>query len=58
MKVETDLKSGALLQDAAKTVGDAANSVATMITNANQQAADLTSTVVKKANAVWYALVS
>ena len=41
MKVETDLKSGALLQDAAQTIGDAANTVAAVFTNANQQAADL-----------------
>lgn len=58
MKVETNLKSGALLQDAAKTVGDAANSVATMLTNANQQAANLTNTLVNKTTAVWTALVS
>jgi hypothetical protein len=58
MKVETDLKSGAFLQDAAKTVGDAANSAAGVVTNANQQAANLTNAMITKATAVWNALVS
>ena len=58
MKVETDLKSGAFLQDAAQTVGQTANSVATVFTNANQQAANLTNAIITKGTAVWNALVS
>jgi hypothetical protein len=58
MKVETDLKSGAFAQDAANAVSSAANQVASLVTNANQQAADLTNTVIRKSTAVWNALVS
>lgn len=58
MKVETDLKSGAFVQDAAKTVGDVANSVAAVFSNAIQQAADLTNATIAKSTAVWNALVS
>jgi hypothetical protein len=58
MKVETDLKSGAFAQDVAQQVGQAADQVANVISNANQQAADLTNSVVKKSVAVWNALVS
>jgi hypothetical protein len=58
MKVETDLRSGAFVQDAAQTVSQAADQVVSVFTNANQQAADLTDTIVNKATAVWNALVS
>jgi hypothetical protein len=58
MKVDTDLKSGAFIQDAARMVGDAANTVVTAVGNANQQAADLTNKIISKGTAVWNALVS
>ena len=58
MKVETDLKSGAFAQDVAQQVGQAADQVAHVLNNANQQAADLTDSVVKKSVAVWSALLS
>ena len=58
MKVETDLRSGAFVQDAAQTVSQAADQVGSVFTNASQQASDLTNTVVTKATAVWNALVS
>ncbi|MCC7129824.1 MAG: hypothetical protein IT297_05430 [Anaerolineae bacterium] len=58
MKVETGIKSGAFAQDAAQVVGDVAGQVADFITNANQQAADLSNTVINKSTAVWNALVS
>jgi len=58
MKVETGIKSGAFAQDAAQVVGDVAGQVADFITNANQQAADLSKTVINKSTAVWNALVS
>lgn len=58
MKVETDLKAGAFLQDAAQTVGDAVNQVATVFTNANEQAAGMTDKILTKSSAVWNALIS
>jgi len=58
MKVETDLKAGALLQDAAQTLGGAANQVATVFSNASQQAASMTDKVLTKSTAVWNALIS
>ena len=58
MKVDTALKSGAFVQDAARVVGEAANSVATALGNANQQAADLTNKIIAKGTAIWNALVS
>ncbi len=58
MKVETDLKSGSLLQDTAQQVSQVAGQVATLFTNANQQAADLTQGMINKTTALWNALVS
>jgi hypothetical protein len=58
MKVETDLKSGSLLQDTAQQVSQVAGQVATLFTNANQQAADLTQGMITKTTALWNALVS
>lgn len=58
MKVETNLKAGALLQDAAQTLGGAANQVATVFSNASQQAASMTDKVLTKSTAVWNALIS
>jgi hypothetical protein len=58
MKVETDLKSGSFLQDSAQQVSQVAGQVATLFTNANQQAADLTQGMINKTNALWNALVS
>ena len=58
MKVETDLKSGSFLQDASQQVSQVAGQVATLFTNANQQAADLTKGIINKSTAVWNALVS
>jgi len=57
MKVQTGLKAGAL-EDVVGTVTDTANQVATVFTNAGDQAADLTDKMVSKATAVWNALVS
>lgn len=65
MKVETGIKSGAFAQDAAQfvegiagQVGNVASQVAGFVTNANQQATDLSNTVIRKSTAVWNALVS
>jgi hypothetical protein len=58
MKVETDLKSGTILQDTAQQVSQVAGQVGTLFTNANQQAADLTQGMINKTTALWNALVS
>jgi hypothetical protein len=58
MKVETDIKSGSFLQDTAQQVSQVAGQVATLFTNANQQAADLTQGTIVKTTALWNALVS
>ncbi len=58
MKVETDLKSGSFLQDTAQQISQVAGQVATLFTNANQQATDLTQGMIKKTKALWNALVS
>jgi hypothetical protein len=58
MKVETDLKSGSFVQDTAQQVSQVAGQVATLFTNANQQAADLTQGMINKSTALWKALVS
>ncbi len=58
MKVETGLKSGAMVQDAAAAANQAAGSVQNVFAQATQQANTLTSRVAGKATAVWNALVS
>lgn len=58
MKVETDLKAGAFLQDATDTVSKAAGEVAGFFNKAGQQAKSVTDTVVTKSTNVWNALVS
>jgi hypothetical protein len=58
MKVETDLKSGAFLRDAAQTVGNTANSIASTFSNASRQASELTNTALAKGAAIYHILVS
>lgn len=58
MKVETNLKSGALLQDAANTAGQAAADVGSFFSKAGQQAQSLTSATVNKVTSVWNCLTS
>jgi len=58
MKVQTDLKAGAFLEDVAEVVTDTANQVTTVFTNAGEQAAGVTDKMVTKATAVWNALIS
>lgn len=58
MKVETNLKSGAILDDAAAAARQMAGNAGDYLTQASQQAKGLTSSVVNKTTAVWNALVS
>jgi hypothetical protein len=58
MKVETNLKSGALLDSAASAARQMAGSAGDYISQASQQAKSLTGSVVNKSTAVWNALVS
>jgi hypothetical protein len=58
MKVETNVKSGALLQDAANTASQAATEVGGFFTKAGAQAQSLTSAVTTKASNVWNCLAS
>jgi len=58
MKVETNLKSGALLDSAASAARQMAGSAGDYLSQASQQAKSLTGSVVNKSTAVWNALVS
>jgi hypothetical protein len=58
MKVETNLKSGALLDSAAVAARQMAGSAGDYLSQASRQAKSLTNSVVNKSTAVWYALVS
>jgi hypothetical protein len=58
MKVETNLKSGALLDSAASAAQQMTGSAGNYLSQASQQAKSLTSSVVNKTTAVWNALVS
>jgi hypothetical protein len=56
MKVTTNLKSGALLQDAANTAVQAAGEVGDFFTKAGSQAQSLTTSVTTKAANLWNCL--
>jgi hypothetical protein len=56
MKVETDLKSGAFLQDAVNAVDQAAGQVGSFFSQASQEASNLTSTVMDKTSSVYNCL--
>lgn len=58
MKVETNLKSGAFLQDAASSATQAAGEVGSFFSKAGEQAQSLSNSVVHKATGVWNALIS
>ena len=53
MKVETDLKSGLLLQDAAAAANSAASSVQNFLSVAGNQATTVTNTFMDKISSVW-----
>jgi hypothetical protein len=58
MKVETNLKSGTVLDSAASAAQQMACSAGDYLSQASQQAKSLTNSVVNKTTAVWNALVS
>jgi len=58
MKVETNIKSGAILESAASAAQQMAGSAGSYLSQASQQAKSLTSSVVNKTTAVWNALIS
>jgi len=56
MKVETDLKVGATLQEVAQSANQAVAPVGDFFSKASSQAQGLTSTVVNKATSFWNCL--
>lgn len=58
MKVETNLKSGLLLQDAAAAANNAASSVQNFFSVASDQATSVTNTLGKKLSSFWNCLTS
>jgi hypothetical protein len=53
MKVETNLKAGGMLQDATYQAGNAVNQVSGFVSQANQQAENLTNSVVSTTKSLW-----
>ena len=58
MKVETDLKAGSVLEDAAQGASKAVSQATDFVAEAGQQADSLTNTVSSTASSVWNALSS
>ena len=58
MKVETDLKAGSFLEDAAQGASKAASQATDFVTEAARQADSLTKTVSRTASSVWDAVSS
>ena len=58
MKVETDLKAGSFLEDAAQGASTAVGQASDFVTEAARQADSLTRTVSRTASSVWDALSS
>ena len=58
MKVETDLRAGNLLTDAAQGADRVMGQVSDYLANAGKQAEDLTSSVTNKATSLWNCLNS
>ena len=58
MKVETDLKSGLLLQDAAAAANSAAGSVQNFLSVAGNQATTVTNTFLDKITSAWNCLTA
>jgi hypothetical protein len=53
MKVETDLKAGSFLEDAAQGAGKAVNQAMDFVAEAGREADSLTKTVSSTASSVW-----
>jgi hypothetical protein len=58
MKVKTELRAGLALENAVTQAGQAADQVSSFVGQANQQAANLTSSLVNKTTAFWNCLTS
>ncbi len=56
MKVETDLRAGNLLTDAAREADQIKNQVSDYLASAGKQAEDFTSSVTSKATSLWNCL--
>ena len=56
MKVETDLRAGSVLTDAATEADQVINQASDFLANAGQQAGDYTATVTDKATSLWNCL--
>ncbi len=53
MKVQTDIKSGGIIQDAAAQAGNVYDQAASFVIKANQDAESVTSTVTNTASSAW-----
>ncbi len=53
MKIQTDIKSGGLVQDAAAQAGNVYDQAASFVSKANQEAESVTSTVTNSASSAW-----
>ena len=53
MKVQTDIKSGGLVQDAGAQAGNVYDQAASFVSKANQDAESITSTVTNTASTAW-----
>jgi len=58
MKVETDLRAGNVLDDAAQGANELMNQVNGFLTSASVEAEGLTNTVTTKATSLWNCLVN
>jgi len=58
MRVETDVRAGNIVNDAGAQVNKFGGQAADFVSNANQQAEGLTTTVVNKSTKLWNCLTS
>ena len=58
MKVNTDLKAGSALTDAAQEADQVIDKVSSYLANAGQQAQDVSANVTEKASSLWNCLYS
>ena len=56
MKVETDLKAGSAITDAAQQADQIVEQISDFLTSAGYQAEDFTSTITNKATSLWNCL--
>ncbi|MFC2043355.1 hypothetical protein ACFLUA_04320 [Chloroflexota bacterium] len=53
MKIQTDIKSGGVVQDAAAQAGNVYDKSASFVSKANQEAENVTKTVTNSASSAW-----